>query len=233
MRRTQERYIFSWTELVEAISQGGCPICNTVEKKLEQTYRHLFREEIINPDCREQIRTGLGFCQLHAQRLLAIETNESHDHYLTALYYADLVSSLVSALKPSGLDPRALRKNVADLIGSRNGSARIECRLCQAKRTHEQFFIGELLGYLDLADFVEPFRRYAWFCLPHFHQVLKYPVPAKHESWIVTHQLSCLERLVDQLNSYQEQIFKASKTRIAEWIRSPELAVDTLRGKPI
>jgi hypothetical protein len=239
-KKEMNKYIFSWTELIEAASQGGCLICNAVEKKLQLTYRRMLGEEIINPECREQIRTGLGFCQWHAHRLLEIEEKNSHDNYLMALFYADLLSHLLPVMQKLAAAHQLGRKSLSedfsdffDNSGSEifNPPSSSSCRVCQAKRTHEEFFIGEFLRYLESAEFVEVYQRYAWLCLPHLFQVVAYPLPAKYRHLVFDLQLSQLEKLMDQLKSYQEQIFKATKTAISDWINSPQLGVETVRGK--
>ena len=63
------------------------------------TYERLFGEEIRNPESRHNIQSSSGFCSLHAARLLEFELNEFNDNYLTAHYFADVLSDLLDLLK--------------------------------------------------------------------------------------------------------------------------------------
>ncbi|HVN77439.1 MAG TPA: DUF6062 family protein [Terriglobia bacterium] len=98
-KKEVDKYIFSWTELLEAASQRSCVICHAVEKKMNLTYERLFGEEIRNPESRHNIQSSSGFCSLHAARLLEFELNEFNDNYLTAHYFGDVLSDLLDLLK--------------------------------------------------------------------------------------------------------------------------------------
>jgi hypothetical protein len=157
-----------------------------------------------------------------------------------AAYYADLLSHLLPVVKKLAavhqLGRKTLSEDFSDFL--ENSGSEIfkppsssSCRVCQAKKTHEEFLIGEFLRYLEAAEFVEAYQRHGWLCLPHLFQVVAYPLPAKYRHLVFDVQLSQLEKLVDQLKSYREQIFKGTKTAISDWINSPQLGVETVRGK--
>jgi hypothetical protein len=240
MVKRVDKYIFSWTELLEAASQRGCIICHALEKKMNLTYLRLFGEEIRNPESRHNIQSSSGFCRLHAARLLEFELNEFHDNYLTAHYFADVLADLLDLLNMTAdkdgqrpkIHGKTLRSNLRKYFrhfspGEFSGG----CRICEARKTHEAFLVGEFLRYLDSPEYVEAYRNSSWLCIPHFLQVIEQPLPPAHLNLVFKIELARLGNLLERLEQYQNEVLKVSGRESANWLDVPDLAVQTICGK--
>ena len=239
-KKEVDKYIFSWTELLEAASQKGCVICHALEKKMNLTYERLLGEEIRNPESRHNIQSSSGFCSLHAARLLEFELNEFHDNYLTAHYFADVLSELLDLLKMTadkdGQKPKIYRKTLGSNLRSYSrdsspGKFSGGCRICEAKKTHEAFLIGEFLRYLSSPEFVDAYRHYSWLCIPHFREVIQQPLLPDHLNLVIHIELAHLGNLLERLEQYQNEVLNLPEQEKANWLDVPALAVQTICGK--
>lgn len=239
-KKEVDKYIFSWAELLEAASQNGCVICHALEKKMNLTYERMFGEEIRNPESRHNIQSSSGFCCLHAARLLEFESKEFHDNYLTAHYFADVLSDLLDLLKMTAdkdghrpkIHGKTLRSNLRNYFRhSSPGKFSGGCRICEARKTHEAFLVGEFMRYLDSPEYVEVYRNFSWLCIPHFLQVIQQPLRPDHLKLVINIELARLGNLLARLEQYQNEVLNVPEREKAHWHDVPELAVQTICGK--
>ena len=204
------------------------------------TYERLLGEEIRNPESRHNIQSSSGFCSLHAARLLEFELNEFHDNYLTAHYFADVLSELLDLLKltadKGGQKPKihskTLRSNLRNYFRrSSPGEFSGGCRICEARKTHEAFLIGEFLRYLNSPEYVEAYRNTSWLCIPHFLEVIEQPPRPDHLNLVIHIELGRLEDLLEQVEQYQSEVLNVPGRESSNWLDVLDLAVQTICGK--
>ncbi len=164
--------------LEEALQNGQCALCWLAHRQVLRRVDTLLNEHVTDPQWRQALREGHGFCAHHAHIVL------SRANVLSlALIAEDLLSSIPIASP------------------SKRSAATCRCQLCEA-RAHDTLRSAKLLAQL-LND--EQWRtRYEaseGLCLPHLRQVLQVSTGGVH-AWLVaseTHRWNTLRRHLQEV----------------------------------
>ncbi|MGQ9880505.1 MAG: DUF6062 family protein [Armatimonadota bacterium] len=160
--------------LEEALQQDTCALCWLAQQRLIRRVDTLLSEHVLDPEWRQSLREGNGFCPPHAQLLL------KRGQVLSLSLIAEDVLS------------------VAPLLAAQCKLKVWRCQLCEA-HAHEVTQSAERLAQMLIAE--EWRARYAQsngLCLPHLQKVLSY-ARAEVRRWLVENESQRWQRLRWQL----------------------------------
>ncbi|GBC94711.1 hypothetical protein HRbin16_00495 [bacterium HR16] len=150
--------------LEEALQEGECALCWLARKQLLRRVDTLFAEHVNDPQWRQSLREGKGFCA----------------------YHADLVLSRADVLSLSIIAEDLLAHTSITAPAKRAHSAWY-CQLCEAQ-AHDVAQMAKLLAQL----LREPSWRSRYelsrgLCLPHLQQVLRNASP-EVQTWLTANE---------------------------------------------
>jgi hypothetical protein len=164
-------------DLIAAMAQGGCPVCQLVDRGVRQYVDVFFYENITNVQRRAEIREARGYCSVHGSMLIG------HSRMLgTAIIQHDIINDtlreinrVLPATEPHTAHTKAHSRSPLDeLAGApvRNGilnavKPRRLCPLCEYERDQEQVFIRTLINEMHEEAMREAFKKSSGLCLPH------------------------------------------------------------------
>jgi hypothetical protein len=91
----------TFSDLSEACSQPGCPICRLVRRAVEHFVQHMLYENVNDIPLRAQLRQNLGMCHTHAWLLLEPDMGDALG---TAIIYNDVFTNILRHL-PEPINP--------------------------------------------------------------------------------------------------------------------------------
>jgi len=190
MSETARRNSSVYHELVEAISQPGCPVCRLIDRAVRQYVDMFFYENITTVARRTEIREARGYCSVHGALLTG------HTRMLgSAIVHQDVINDVLrdlnktlpptapasartreralgrdEARKPSALDDltSAPLRNVA-LNAIRPKRL---CPLCDYERDRESVLLRALVDHMPDPAMRVVFERSSGICLPHVQVML-------------------------------------------------------------
>jgi len=77
-------------EVLEALAEGGCPVCGLAERSVRQRLASLSYEQVNDPAVRDELRAAQGFCRRHAWQFLELGGTVLG----AAIIYADILRSV-------------------------------------------------------------------------------------------------------------------------------------------
>ncbi len=161
--------------LEEALRQGECALCWLAHRHLLRRVDSLLNEHVTDPQWRQLLREGNGFCAYHAQLVL------SRAHVLSVAIIAE---DLLSSVSPT---PPAKRQ-----------SAAWRCQLCEAQ-SHDVMQSARLLAQLlSDGEWRTRYEASQGLCLPHLRQVLQV-APNGVQAWLVANETRRWQALRQQL----------------------------------
>ncbi|MCX7845715.1 MAG: DUF6062 family protein [Dictyoglomaceae bacterium] len=139
----------------EAFFWEGCPLCFLINKNLWKMEDNFLYELVNDPQIRERIRKGNGFCQEHALQLLNFK-----DTLGISIIFEDLIKNIVI--------PSLLKKNLPE---------ETNCFLCEKEEDLLNLYLSTLPNVLmDEKSFIL-WKEVAYsFCLPHL-EIIKKKLP--------------------------------------------------------
>ncbi|MCS7055513.1 MAG: DUF6062 family protein [Thermoflexales bacterium] len=162
----------AYYELVEAMSQPGCPICRLVDRAVRQYVDVFFYENITNVERRAEIRAARGYCSAHGALLAG------HARMLgVAIVQHDVINDVLremNRLLPEAHARRlwligaSLRRAVLDAIRPK----RI-CPLCEYERDQERVLLHALTDAIHDELLRRAFAGSSGLCLPHVQILLQ------------------------------------------------------------
>lgn len=164
-------------DLIAAMAQPGCPVCQLVDRGVRQYVDVFFYENITNVQRRAEIRAARGYCSVHGSMLIG------HSRMLgTAIIQHDIINDtlreinrVLPAGEPHVAHDKPQSRNPLDELASaplRNAllnavKPRRLCPLCEYERDQEQIFIRTLINEMHEEQIREAFKRSSGLCLPH------------------------------------------------------------------
>jgi len=221
-------------ELVEALAEGGCPICRLAAKRVAGYLDALLYEHVNDPGLRHETRRSQGFCQRHAQELV-----ELGDGLGVALIYRDIVEALTKRLKgfrPRRLHPLSPRRVLGPLPAAERLAEELapeaRCPACQMEEEAEKRYVGALVKHLAEPDFLASYRGSSGLCLGHFQRALRLARSEEALATLVEGQAQVLERLDGELAEFiRKHDYRFQDEGFGEerdsWIRVVEKMVGT------
>lgn len=156
-------------EVLEALQQGGCPLCRLARRASDSYLHALIYEGVTDVKVREELRDARGLCARHGWRL----AGQRGAVLGTAIIYRDVINTLVRVLE-------AGEAGGSRFLGRREGSlgralaATRECPACVLERDAEQRTAKILLRHLEDAAIQEEYRKAGGLCLPHLQLALSH-----------------------------------------------------------
>lgn len=161
--------------LEEALQEGECALCWLAHRYLVRRMDALLNEHITDPQWRQSLREGNGFCAYHAELMLSRASVLS-----LAIIAEDVLASMPIAV-PAKRRPAGWR-----------------CQLCEAQ-THDVAQAAKLLAQLlRQAEWRARYEQSSGLCLPHLQQVLRATSP-EVQRWLVANETRRWQTLRAQL----------------------------------
>lgn len=132
--------------LMDALREGGCPMCRLAAEASQSRLRALFYELVNDLPTRERLRAGGAFCPQHTQQALRIG-----DPLGSSIIYGDLLR-------------RAQDANPSEW--------RTSCLLCEHEAEVVRGMLKVLLEHIEEPDLCAVYQGSDGLCLPHLRQAL-------------------------------------------------------------
>lgn len=163
-------------ELINAMSEGACPICVIVNRAERKLIDHLLYDQVNDISRRDALRASRGYC-LHHTAMLA----EGRSALGVAILSRDILRAMTAELEEDSSTSRSTPgTSIFAPFAVKNGSrlaARIEpqapCPMCVGRpQIEEPLFLG-LLQNLDDATFRLAFEASDGMCRTHLATALR------------------------------------------------------------
>ncbi|GIV15330.1 MAG: hypothetical protein KatS3mg022_0765 [Armatimonadota bacterium] len=148
----------------EALQEGECALCWLAHQHLLRQVDTLLSEHVNDPQWRQSLREGNGFCAYHAELVL------SRASVLSLAIIAEDV------LAHTSIAPATKRASVG-----------WHCQLCEAQVRDVAQMTKLLAELLHQAEWRTRYERSSGLCLPHLRQVLRSASP-EVQKWIVANE---------------------------------------------
>ena len=147
------------TALLERLVRGGgCVACRAWCEGATSGEFSVLYESVNDPDVRERIDRGYGFCRLHAWQASRCASEQIHSLLGLALIYRSLTQQLLSDL--ASARPRRTR------LGGRLA----QCYICELAAIAERTALRQLTRELRRPEFRESYACSGGLCLRHLAQ---------------------------------------------------------------
>ncbi len=163
----------AYHDLLEALSQEGCPLCRLGQCVAEQYLDRLLYENVNDPGLRERIRVARGLCHRHAWALTEIRGSGLG----IALIYRDVLHTVLQELaRDAGDEKRFLSWSLSSSEGVAQADRLMPqgpCPACAQQEEMERIYLHALLRHLDDARLQTAFAGSSGLCLSHLRQALR------------------------------------------------------------
>lgn len=162
--------------LEEALREGGCALCWLAHRYLLRRVDTLLNEHVTDPQWRQSLRDGNGFCAYHAHLML-----ERASVLSLAIIAEDVLTHtpVVAPTKRKGCEWR--------------------CQLCEAQARDVAQMATLLAQLLRQAEWRERYEASTGLCLPHLRQVLQHASP-EAQKWLIANENGRWQTLCQQLH---------------------------------
>ncbi len=161
--------------LEEALQEGECALCWLAQKQLLRRVDTLFAEHVNDPQWRQLLREGKGFCAYHAHLVLS---------------RADVLSLSIIA--------EDLLTHISITASTKRARSAWHCQLCEAQ-AHDMEQMAKLLAQLlRQAEWRVRYEAGKGLCLPHLRQVLMNACP-EVQTWLTANESQRWQALRKQL----------------------------------
>ncbi|MCS7221347.1 MAG: DUF6062 family protein [Anaerolineae bacterium] len=191
----------AYHDLLEALSQAGCPICRLGQQVAAQHLDRLLYESVNDPGVRERIRTARGLCHRHAWMMAAIRGGNLG----IALIYRDVLDTVLQELGRETSDERRRLWPLSPSEGAEVAgrlAPQGPCPVCVHQEEMERIYLRELLRRLGDARLEPAFASSAGLCLPHLRQALAQAGDDEQRRSLLAAQRAIWQRLLAELNEF-------------------------------
>ena len=164
----------TYFNLLDALKEKGCPVCNLVQKTTHMSMDSFLYELVNDPNVRKKIRKSLGFCNTHAWQLQKIG-----DGFGLSIIYNELLGMLNDKmlLADSKKDKINIKALLKELAGGRaradyQDKIKASCPVCNDLRDCEKRYITAFIEGFNEAEFRVAFGGSFGLCLPHIVSAL-------------------------------------------------------------
>lgn len=187
--------------LIEALQEGGCPVCFLLARHTDQYMRSLLYESVNDPGVRKKLREAGGFCNRHAWSL-----KKHGDGLGQSIIYEDLLSTMRAWLQ----DQRAFLKSSSRSRDGYTGRGRRSsrkvpgtCPVCVMLAGAEEKILSTFVQYLDDDELARAYKESFGLCTPHLLSVMsRGGPPAEH---LLEIESDKLDSLVAELKEFQRK----------------------------
>jgi len=164
----------TYFNLLDALKEKGCPVCNLVQKAIHMSMDSFLYELVNDPSVRKKIQKSLGFCNTHAWQL-----QKFGDGFGLSIIYNELLGMLNDRIlltdpKKDAINIKALLKELAGGKAKANyqEKSKASCPVCNDLRDCEKRYIAAFIEGFNEAEFRVAFGGSFGLCLAHIVSVL-------------------------------------------------------------
>jgi hypothetical protein len=169
-------------KLLDACRERDCPLCRVEQNTVERYIENQLYENVNSPRWRENLRSSLGFCQMHAW--LAVDRRLG-DALGLSIIYRDLFNSILKQMEEGSVAPHPARNWPVAIRqlpeGTRKATERTllsitpgkRCPVCVYREETIHDLLSVLAGGLKNPELISALRSSDGICLPHFQQALE------------------------------------------------------------
>lgn len=191
----------AYYELLEALSQEGCPICRLGRHVAERYLDGLLYENVNDPGVREGLRTAHGFCRRHAWALTAVRGCSLG----VAILYRDVLHTVLGELARAGGEEKRSRGWSLTASPEKGGgrlAPQAPCPACVQQEEMERIYLQELLRRQDDPRLWSAFATSGGLCLPHLRLALRQVEDDRQRLELLNTQRAIWERLQHDLDEF-------------------------------
>ena len=137
-----------WELLMEKMDNDGCPVCELMDFRINESIENFLYESVNNPHIRYKIEKTNGFCNHHTHMMLRKGDPLSH-----AILYQDLMSLVISNID-----------NPKNKIKYNNHAG---CMFCERERDNEYDYTKAFLEFFENSKFSDKYKKSGILCVPH------------------------------------------------------------------
>jgi hypothetical protein len=162
---------YNYHDLIEQMGQGGCAICQLVERDTTRYLDSLMYEYVNTPETHAKMRAARGFCAAHSGQLIAFGAQVLGITILQAAVLDELLQVAAQPLKVNGLVAWINQGN--GKVMAERLEATAPCPACQNLQKAEMLHLRTLVDYLTEAALWEAYEHSSGLCLPHLMAALR------------------------------------------------------------
>lgn len=141
-----------WYELLEAMEEGGCPVCALKARMRKREMDAFLYASVNDRGLRKKITASNGFCSRHAHVLMAMGDPVAH-----AILYRGLLESQCAALTPE-----------TKISVGKDHSA---CIFCRSEQNSEESYAKAFASFWGDEEFRGRYRESGLLCVGHLDMV--------------------------------------------------------------
>jgi hypothetical protein len=179
----------AFKDFLDSCSQPGCPVCRIAERETRRYLQSLFYEYVNDPGVRKELRSSVGFCNLHTWQ--AVDQNLGNALGF-AILYADLTKHATSLLEQVS---RSAVK-AARLLSTQ------PCPACRVWEKASSAQIELVLHQLESSDLLSAMRGSEGLCLPHLTQTISMAKESEDIKSLVLMRIEKLSGLQQEIKEF-------------------------------
>ncbi len=211
---------FTYFDLVDALSQPGCAICQLLRRDSERSLDALLYEYVNDPEVRAAFRARRGLCNEHSWEL----SRHTGNLLGIVLLYRGVIDEVLGAFRQElpEIPPAAGHRTAGRAGGLHKQAVQAlikalqpgkKCMICETLAAAERQYLEVFSEYVTDEKILGLYRQSDGLCLPHFRQILKITGATERLALLVSIQHGIWSRLYADL---QEFIDKSDYRRISE-----------------
>lgn len=167
----------TYFDLMDALTEPGCPVCRLVGKAVGQRIDSLNYEFVNDPGFRRQMTASWGFCNTHGEDWL-----RQADPLGTAMLYEAILSRIDEEFEHLHHPGNG---GLSDIWSSLTGQSAEQhhrqppglypaqpCPLCDYRDRQEHVLVSVLIDHFDEEPFGTAYSASVGLCIPHLRQAL-------------------------------------------------------------
>jgi hypothetical protein len=196
--------------LLEALDQGGCPICTIVQEEVLHYLDMLIHEHVNDLDFRADLRQAGGFCNTHAWWLYSRMKGAALG---ATIMYRDVLNTarerLTQAAASGGTVLRTPKRRRGLGPFAAGPLAQVDphsdCPACRVRARMEGAFVSTLINNAADDPFLDRYARSDGVCLLHLDQALVTVRDVGSLRRLLRHQDAIMNRLIAELDEFQRK----------------------------
>lgn len=220
--------------LLEALGQGGCPVCTIVQEEVLHYLDMLIHEHVNDLDFRAELRQAGGFCNTHAWWLYARMQGAALG---ATIMYRDVLHTarerLAQVAASGGTVLQTPRRRGLGRLGSSTpaqSNPHPACPACQVRARIEATFVSTLINNAKDGPFLDRYGTSDGVCLIHLDQALARGHGALRE--LLRKHAAIMDRLIAELDEFQRKAdYRFHDEPIGQEADAWQRAIELVDGK--
>lgn len=189
-------------DLVEALDQSGCAVCNLVLRDVDRYLDSLLYEYVNREETHHAFRIGRGLCSLHGMQVAQAKGG--------ALGVAILFNAALDEVQQVGATSSPAQLSSLARLRGRNSAALLadalepagSCPVCEHLTRSEASYIAIMAEHIADAQIQSAYRHSSGLCLPHVRMVLRQISNPSRAELFAHLQYEIWRRLRDELELF-------------------------------